>query len=453
VTDRIVDLEHRLLPSVATRARAGLIFMTVASALLVPADFFSGAPNAGVIASIQILRLGLFAALCRALRPDCEDRRAVALALASIALLATSAAVVGVLRDGYGSNVVVSAAMALAAAASVPWGPASQALASTMLGAGLLANIVAVDGGFAVFVRNPVPFAYLMSMVGSVYLAGVLSRQRDAAREALGEVRSANATLAGMASELECRVQERTAELAASNRELEEAWQELSGFTRSVSHDIRVPLRVINGLSGLALEECGERLDENGRDYLRRIADAAVQVGRVGDDLLTLARVSRAPMERRRVDVSEMADAIVRSMAREDPARILDARIDQGLVVTADPALLRIVLEQLLDNAWKFSRTVGAPTVRVVGARPADDACDADGQGGVGIAIIDNGVGFAPEFAHKLFGRFERIHDLPDVEGRGIGLAIVERIVTRHGGRVWAWGSPGAGATFGFTLP
>lgn len=257
---------------------------------------------------------------------------------------------------------------------------------------------------------------------------------------------------------LERRVAERTAALAEANRELEEsnacmastnrdleaAWTELEGYTHSVSHDLRVPLRVIHGLSGLTLEEHGASLGEEGRVYLRRIGDAAIRLGQLGDDLLLLARVTRAPMATAHVDLSAEARDVFDAIRKSDPARAVDFRVDEGLSARGDRALLRIVLQQLLDNAWKFTRGRERATIAV--ARAFED-------GQAGFAVRDDGAGFDMDFAGKLFGRFERIHDDAAIEGRGIGLAIAQRIVHRHGGRIRAEGRPGAGATFTVTLP
>jgi len=283
------------------------------------------------------------------------------------------------------------------------------------------------------------------------------TQRRRAAEEAVSRTVRAGDELRELNESLERRVRDRTAELAganldleganarlaATNRDLEAAWRELEGFTHSVSHDLRVPLRVINGLSRVALEEHGDGIGEGVRDSLRRIGEEAIRLGEIGDDLLTLARVSRAPLVPRSLDLTRSASRVAAGLRSGDPARHVEIRIEPGIVVDGDADLVRVVLEQLLSNAWKFTRQCTAPVIEV-GAW--------DDEGRRGFFVRDNGRGFDPEFAGKLFLPFERIHD-GDFEGRGIGLAIAHRIVARHGGRIRAEGRRGAGATFFASMP
>jgi PAS domain S-box-containing protein len=236
---------------------------------------------------------------------------------------------------------------------------------------------------------------------------------------------------------LERRVRERTAELEASNRELE-------SFSYSVSHDLRAPLRALNGFSHLLEEEYAHRLDANGLNYLARIRAASQRMGELIDDLLDLARVSRQELRRMPVDCSALAADILASLEELAPQRKVSWHVAAGLSVRADPVLAKVLLENLLRNAWKF-------TAERADARIEFDAAVQDGE--TVYCVRDNGVGFDPAYAGKLFQPFQRLHDAKRFEGTGIGLAIVQRIVHRHGGRVWAESQPGQGAAFFFTLP
>ncbi len=236
--------------------------------------------------------------------------------------------------------------------------------------------------------------------------------------------------------ELERRVAERTAQLAAANGELE-------AFAYSVSHDLRAPLRSIDGFSQALLEEYRDRLDAVGTDYLTRVRAASQRMGQLIDDLLKLSRVTRAELRREAVDLSVLARDVAAELQRRHPQREMTLRVAEGLAAQGDPRLLRIVLENLLDNAWKFTRD-RAPAVVEVGR--------AEHAGQPAFFVRDNGVGFDMAYAHTLFSPFQRLHGAAEFEGTGIGLATVQRIVRRHGGRVWAEAGVGRGATFYFTL-
>ena len=231
-------------------------------------------------------------------------------------------------------------------------------------------------------------------------------------------------------------LEHRLAELATVNRELE-------AFSYSVSHDLRAPLRAIDGFSQALVEDYGERLDDGARDYLRRIRAATKRMAELIDDLLDLSRVTRREMQSERVDLSALATAIAAQLQRSEPGRRVEVSIAHGLVAKGDPHLLRLVLENLLGNAWKFTST--RPDARVeLGVTPAGDR--------FAYFVRDNGVGFDMAYADKLFGAFQRLHAANEFPGTGIGLATVQRIVHRHGGRVWAESAVGSGATFYFTL-
>jgi two-component system sensor histidine kinase/response regulator len=218
---------------------------------------------------------------------------------------------------------------------------------------------------------------------------------------------------------------------------------DLDAFNYSVSHDLRAPLRHLSGFSQLLLEDCGTHLDERGRDYIGRIQAAAQRMSVLIDDLLRLSRVSRAELKVQPVDLSALGDAIVADLRNGDPGRDVVFHAEPGLVVEGDSGLLRIVLENLLRNAWKFSSK--KPNCRIeLGRRIDHDEAV--------YFVRDEGVGFDPEYGSKLFQPFQRLHSTTDFEGTGIGLAIVHRIIGHHRGRIWAEATLDRGATFSFTL-
>src|SRR4051812_25042940 len=235
---------------------------------------------------------------------------------------------------------------------------------------------------------------------------------------------------------LEERVRQRTAELEASTRELD-------AFAYSVSHDLRAPLRSLAGFSEVLLEDYAESLDEVGRGYLARIQANANRMGRMIDDLLDLSRATRVELRRERVDMTALAHEIVDDLRESDPDRQAEITVADRLVAHGDPNLIRLVLLNLLGNAWKFTGN-SAPSVISVEHAGGDDPSV--------VVVRDNGAGFDMRYVAKLFDPFQRLHSTSEFEGTGIGLAIVNRIVQRHGGRVWADSEPGRGASFFFTF-
>jgi len=225
--------------------------------------------------------------------------------------------------------------------------------------------------------------------------------------------------------------------------ELERKNQELESFSYSVSHDLRAPLRTIDGFSRAVIEVSGDRLGEKERDYLRRIRAAAQRMGELIDDLLQLSRVNRAELARSRVNLSAMARAVADECQRREPERKMTLSIAEELYVGADNRLLRVLLENLIGNAWKFTARTGEPRIDI-GAEVRD--------GGNMYFVRDNGAGFDMAYAEKLFRPFQRLHTEVEFPGTGIGLATVYRIIDRHGGRIWAEGAVNHGATFYFTL-
>lgn len=451
-------LERWLLPTVADRGRLGILLLMAACFFPLVADHVADTPNGAMMSRIELVRLLLFGAIAAYLRPSRDEDAASKATLAGIATMAATAAWVAVLREDAGPYMIVTVGLALGCSVGLPWNLRYQAAAAAVLASGLGVAFAAMSAGHWSAATTNSVFAYLMSMIASVFVASLHGQQRRATSEALDRTVEAGDALRELNERLEQRVAERTESLAEANRELaaanvrlattnrdlEAAYRELEGFTHSVSHDLRVPLRVINGLSRLALEEHGDALGDTGRGYLRRIGEAAIGLGEIGDDLLTLARVTRVPVVAEDVDLAALAREVAAERRGAEPDRNVRVHVDDHILAHGDPALLRIVLEQLLANAWKFTRSRAAAEIRV-------ELVEEGGQ--AGFLVRDNGVGFDPEFAGKLFGRFERIHDDAEVEGRGIGLAIAQRIVSRHGGRIRAEGRSDHGATFLVTLP
>lgn len=224
---------------------------------------------------------------------------------------------------------------------------------------------------------------------------------------------------------------------------LEAANRELESFSYSVSHDLRAPLRHIEGFGQALHEEYSANLDEPGQNYLRRIQKSCQQMNLLIDDLLNFSRLSRSAINPEEVSLSRLAQEIVAELRNEDPARRVQVSIAEGVMVTGDTSLLRAVMENLLGNAWKYTSKKEMAVIEF----------GVTTQGGKPVYFVrDNGAGFDMAYAHKLFGVFQRLHRAEEFEGTGVGLATVQRIIRRRGGKVWAEGKVGEGATFYFTL-
>jgi signal transduction histidine kinase len=229
----------------------------------------------------------------------------------------------------------------------------------------------------------------------------------------------------------------RTAELVVANKNLE-------AFTYSVAHDLRSPLRALSGYSEALIEDYGDRLDETGRWYVERIQAGTERMGALIEDLLNLSQVSRAELVLGPFDLSTEVAAIAGELQAREPGRRVRFAIQDGVWVNADRTLIRTVLQNLVENAWKYTAKRGHATIEF-GTIAAEDAK-------ICCYVRDNGAGFDPAFGGKLFQPFQRLHAVTEFPGTGIGLASVRRIIERHGGRVWAEGAVGRGATFYFTL-
>jgi len=265
---------------------------------------------------------------------------------------------------------------------------------------------------------------------GNVQAITVVSSEITMRKNAEEAVRRLNA-------QLEERVAERTAQLQAANKELE-------AFCYSVSHDLRTPLRAIDGFSQAILEDCPDALNETARSHFKRIRDASQRMSQLIDDLLRLSRLTRSEMRREPVDLSALAHAVAFDLQHADPKRRVTLNIAEDLLGIGDPVLLRLVLQNLLGNAWKF-------TSKRAQARIDFGKTNKDGKSVY--FVRDDGVGFDMEYASKLFGVFQRLHSSKDFPGTGIGLAIVQRILHRHDGAIWVEAAVDQGTTFYFTLP
>lgn len=237
--------------------------------------------------------------------------------------------------------------------------------------------------------------------------------------------------------QLEQRVAERT-------RQLEAAVHELESFSYSVSHDLRAPLRAIDGYSAILASDYGNALDDEAHELFTRMRSAVQRMGRLIDDMLRLSRVTRQPLERKTTDISALARGIAQELQQRDPSRPVLLEIEDGLEANADPSLIGVALQNLFENAWKFSARQEHPELHFLRVRAP--------EGGFAYLVEDNGAGFDMRYRDKLFAPFQRLHHDRDFPGSGVGLATVARIIHRHGGRVWADGTPGHGARFYFTL-
>jgi PAS domain S-box-containing protein len=264
---------------------------------------------------------------------------------------------------------------------------------------------------------------------GKPYAVCGISTDITARKRAEEEIRTFNV-------ELERRVRERTAELEASTKELD-------AFAYSVSHDLRAPLRSLHGFSQLLLEDYSDKLDEAGVAHLQRLQANSTLMAQLLDDLLRLSRTTRVELRRQSIDLTSMAESLVAEMATAEPERTVEVTVEPDLLGVGDPHLVRLALQNLLANAWKFTSQQAPARISVGVLKHGADPV---------FFVQDNGAGFDPQFQSKLFEPFQRLHSAADFEGSGIGLAIVQRVVLRHGGSIWAESMPGEGATFFFTL-
>jgi light-regulated signal transduction histidine kinase (bacteriophytochrome) len=274
-------------------------------------------------------------------------------------------------------------------------------------------------------------------VIGSAVLVFVLLKRYERAHQhATRALIDSQNEVTRINAELEQRVTARTLQLESANRELE-------AFAYAVSHDLRAPLRSMSGFSQILQETAHENLDDRSRDYLRRICDASLRMSALIDDLLSLSRISRSEMVPRTASLDQIAKEAAATIQDRYPGRSVVLEIEPDMTVCGDTRLLRLAMENLLDNAWKYTAHTQSPQVKV-GSQPSAE--------GTVYFVQDNGVGFDMAYASKLFGPFQRLHAESQFPGTGIGLVTVQRIVARHGGRIWAHAELNQGATFYFTL-
>ena len=275
---------------------------------------------------------------------------------------------------------------------------------------------------------------FILCSAGMLYALLRRYQRRDEA--AMRSLLASRAEVQRMNAELEARVAARTQQLEVANRELE-------SFAYAVSHDLRAPLRSLSGFSQILYDSAPAELDEQSRHYLRRIQEASQRMSQLIEDLLGLSRITRAELNARPTSLSQIAADAAAVMRERYPNRSVELDVAPDMHVHADPRLLRIALENLLDNAWKYTAHTEQARVTVGVQRQAE---------GPVYFVRDNGVGFDMRYASKLFAPFQRLHTESEFPGTGIGLVTVQRIVARHGGRIWAESRPNEGATFYFTL-
>lgn len=260
---------------------------------------------------------------------------------------------------------------------------------------------------------------------------GELGLLTDAFNQMLAQIQSLN-------QGLERRVEERTAQLTEANNEME-------AFSYSVSHDLRAPLRHIDGYVGRLVKTAGDKLDEKSRRYLKIISEAAQEMGQLIDDLLVFARMGRVEMQQGVVELKDLAEGVIATLRAEAQGRNIRWKSGEMPAIAGDPTMLRQVMINLLSNAVKYTRPRDPAEIEI--------GCLSQTNGEVVVFVRDNGVGFEMGYVDKLFGVFQRLHRVEEFEGTGIGLANVRRIIQRHGGRTWAEGEVDRGATFYFSLP
>ena len=287
-----------------------------------------------------------------------------------------------------------------------------------------------------------VMFALTVLLLIAVLLMMISRRRRRRADAANRKLSTAIQDITKL-EQAEEALRRQSTELARANAELTAANNELEAFSYSVSHDLRAPLRSIDGFSQALLEDCGDKLGPAGQDHLRRVRLAAQRMAALIDDMLNLSRVTRSAMRRENLDLSVMAKSIAEDLRAAEPGRQVEFAIEAGLTVTGDFQLLRAAMENLLRNSWKY--TSAHPCARIEFGKSQQD-------GKFSFFVRDDGAGFDPRYADRLFGAFQRLHTATEFPGTGVGLATVQRIIHRHGGEIWAEGAVEKGATFYFTL-
>jgi signal transduction histidine kinase len=318
------------------------------------------------------------------------------------------------------------------------------AMAVTIISIVSLLALIVVAASFLLARTITEPLARLVAGAAAIGRGRLDQRVGTESRDEIGELSRAFDRMAielkettVSLDELERRIKERTAQLEAANKELE-------AFTYSVSHDLRVPLRAIGGYTRILLEEYQQMLDAEGKRVCSVISEGAHKMSDLIDDLLAFSRLGRSAINPSKLDMKELANSVFQDLTTDKSRKRIDFQVDAAPPAVGDPPLLRQVWVNLISNAIKFSSRRRRAVIRVRGE---------NAEGELIYSVQDNGAGFDMQYASKLFGVFQRLHSTREFEGNGVGLALVQRVVVRHGGRVWAEGKTGKGATFYFTLP
>ena len=430
-------INQLILPEPRERLRTALLFLAVALSVYTLLAAFGSGPDTATRVMLNAGRCVVLFACVWALGGEGSRRHWMWVTFVALITIFSVGALLAILRGDLLPMIVLGVAITCTASVLIPWGWKAQAAMG-------LSNAVAILVASLVIERSTGGRLSLeaAATVGNVFLvtpfiAAFLERNRHTLEVRLEEARRNDEELAQLRHRLERRVTERTAELEMANGELE-------GFSYTVSHDLRSPLRTISGFSQLIVEDEGESISSCTQTNLIRIQAASNRMDALIDDMLRLARIGRTALQRERVDLAELARLAVKELSALEPARKVVVHIAEIPVVLGDHALLRIAIANLLGNAWKFTQLREDAVISVSGERSGTN---------VVCRVRDNGMGFDSRFRHKLFKPFERIHDAPDLEGTGVGLATVARVVRRHGGEVDAEGRVGDGATFSMTLP
>jgi signal transduction histidine kinase len=428
--DRIV------LPDLRERIRASLIFLAAAQTIYAITILFSQGAGFETRAALNFVRLVVLWWCVWALRGEGSRRDTMVIQGIGLGVQFLTGVLISVARQDAFPMVLLVVVMTSITSVFIPWGGRAQA------GLALAGGVSVFTAGGIVRSMTGVPLGFdvsatvVVTLLVTVWIARFLERSRATLEARLDEAKRTADELETLRAQLERRVAERTAELEMANRELE-------GFSYTVSHDLRSPLRTIAGFSQVILEE-SQDLDESVRSSLNKIHAASRRMDGLIDDMLLLARVGRSALRYETIDVADLAHQIGEDLATESPDRKVELTVEPIPLVRGDLGLLRIALDNLLRNAWKFTGTRDEPAVRVSAERRGTSTV---------IRVKDNGIGFDPRFRSKLFQPFERIHGDPRFPGTGVGLATVARIVRRHGGDVEAEGALDQGATFSFWLP
>ena len=434
---RRTSLGHVVVPDLRQRLRLCMQISLLAFSAYTAGSFFFGGDNPDARLALNLLRAAGLAACLWALRGEGSRAQTLVFTIVGPVITFAPAIAISVLRVDASPMVVLAITSTAVMAILLPWGARIQTIYVIGVAASLV--LVRVIAGPESYSSSSVDgLASLgIALILSIGVAYLMERMRRASIELLADARQADEELARFHSMLENRVRERTAALEFANRELE-------GFSYTVSHDLRSPLRTIAGFTNMIAEENEGRLGEGSLDSLARIRMAARRMDLLIDDMLVLARVGRSSLRLESVDLAEIARSIASDLRGEDPDRSVEFEISAIPEVVGDHALVHVAMDNLLRNAWKFTSRRSSARIVVSGEQNGDL---------VTCRVTDNGIGFDPRFRSKLFRPFERIHDDPGFEGTGVGLATVARVVHRHGGEVDATGVLGEGATFSFSLP